>query len=446
MKFLGIFLCSVIFVGGFTENKKYNLLVIGNGAREHSIVWKLSLSDLVENIYVAPGSDAIAREEKVSTIDIQSTDIDSLVSFVNEKKIDFTIVGPEKPLELGIADVFSKEGLACLAPSASCALLETSKAFSKDFMKRHSIPHAKSETFTDYEEAVTYIAGHKMPIVIKPDGLASGKGVVIANNVEEANKACYQMLIEQKFALAGKKIVIEEYLEGEEVSFIVLTDGKTVIPMKPTQDHKARNNSDTGPNTGGMGAYSPLSIMNAQACQRILTNIVWPTITGISKEKEPYRGFLYVGLMMTKEGPKVLEYNCRLGDPEAQVILMRMQSDFAQVCKAAVEAQLDTIDISWDPRHCICVVLASEEYPKPCKEKLPIYGLSLEKDLNYKIFHSHTFIKEDQFFTDGGRVLCICSLGDDLLQAKDHVYKRIEDISWEGMHYRTDIGFKELRR
>ncbi len=417
------------------------VLIIGGGGREHALAWKIAQSPQVEKVFVAPGNAGTLYEQKTRNVVIDVNDFDGLTSFAQENNIDLTIIGPEVPLANGIVDVFKKQNLDCVGPCKKAAQLEASKDFAKAFMVRHNIPTAKYKTFTNAEDAKDYARLQKIPLVIKADGLAAGKGVVIAQTLKEAEQAIEQMLVQKKFGHASQKIVIEEFLEGNELSFIVLTDGKTIVPLVSSQDHKRLLDGNKGPNTGGMGAISPAPIMTRQLHDRIMQEIIEPTIAGMAQEGCEYTGFLYAGLMITKEGdPKVLEFNCRLGDPETQVIMMRLQSDLYDLCDAVYKKQLQNIKPQWSLQPAVGVVLASGGYPQQYKKGYLIDGLTLKSPDDCRIFHAGTVSKDDTILTNGGRVMCVCAGGDNLDCARELVYKRINKINWPDMFCRADIG------
>lgn len=413
-----------------------NILIIGSGGREHALAWKIAQSPAVKTIWVAPGNAGTANEEKTQNISIESTDLSALLKFALEKAIDLTIVGPEAPLALGIVDIFRENHLPCFGPTKAAAQLETSKAFSKNFMMRHHIPTALYATFTELEAARRYIHTQNFPIVIKEDGLAAGKGVVIAHSKAEATEAL-QVMFSRK-----NHVVIEEFLEGEEASFIVITDGQSILPLATSQDHKALKDGDLGPNTGGMGAYSPAPVVTQALHQTIMDTIIRPTIDGMAQEGVPYQGFLFAGLMIHKSGNvNVLEYNCRLGDPETEVILPRLQSDLVPLCQAVLENRLQDCCIEWDSRTALGVVLAMEGYPNTYPQGLPISGLDHVLP-NQKIFHAGTRVQLNQTVTAGGRVLCITGMGDSIQEAQKSAYDAVNRVSWEGKYYRKDIGYR----
>ncbi|CAN5347459.1 phosphoribosylamine--glycine ligase [soil metagenome] len=424
-----------------------NILIIGNGGREHAMAWKVAQSAEVTKVYVAPGNTGTALEPKVENITIAALDIAALIQFAKDNAIALTIVGPEAPLAAGIVDQFSTAGLACFGPSQKAAQLESSKAFSKAFMQRHNIPTARFASFTDFTAAKDYLQNHPLPVVIKADGLAAGKGVVIAHNYAEALQALTEMLLQQTYAQAGQCVVIEEFIEGEEVSFIVMVDGEHAAALATSQDHKTRDEGDQGPNTGGMGAYSPAALVTADLHQHIMETVISPTVRGMAAEGMPYTGFLYAGLMITARGEaKVLEFNFRLGDPEAQVLLVLLKSDLAKLLQLALQHNLHHADILWDPRPALGVVLAAEGYPETYRQGDRIEGLNQTDTLaDTKIFHAGTAKQNETIATAGGRVLCACALGDTLSAAQQHAYMAVNKIHWQGMFYRRDIGHRALQ-
>lgn len=422
------------------------VLIIGNGGREHALAWKAAQSPNISTIFVAPGNAGTALENKVVNIPIEATNINGLLEFAQKEKIDLTIVGPEAPLALGIVDLFIKNNLRIFGPTKQSAQLESSKAFAKDFLARHRIPTAEYETFTDTTAAINYVKQKQIPIVIKADGLAAGKGVIIAQTLVEAENAITDMLSGNTFGDAGSRVVIEEFLIGEEASFIVMADGKDVLPLATSQDHKARDNGDLGPNTGGMGAYSPAPVVTPDIHARILAEVIYPTIEGMAKEGSPYTGFLYAGVMIAKDGTiKVLEFNCRMGDPETQPIMMRLTSDLVALCQAAIDGCLDKAQAHWDSRAALGVVLASGGYPDAYPKGEVIHGLN-HKMADCKIFHAGTRLEGNNVVTNGGRVLCVVGLGETVTLAQQHAYTLARTLSWEHMHYRTDIGYRAIAR
>ena len=423
------------------------VLVVGNGGREHALAWKLAQSRKVKKVYVAPGNAGTHNEPSVENINISSDDYDRLMNFALDKQIDLTIIGPEVPLVEGIVDRFSSNGIKCFGPSKKAAQLEGSKSFTKNFLRRHKIPTAEYECFSDIESAVSYVSGKEFPLVIKADGLAAGKGVIIANSFDEAEITIKDMLADDVFGKAGHKIVIEEFLEGEEASFIVVTDGKTILPMATSQDHKCIWDGDKGPNTGGMGAYSPAPVVTSIVHEKIMNEIIKPTVEGMAKDGMTYSGFLYAGLMINKMGqPKVIEYNCRFGDPETQPIMMRLESDLFDLCQATIDKNLLNYEVRWCDEVALGVVLASSGYPGKYAKGEIIKGLNDIEDSNCKVFHAGTKIVNENIVTNGGRVLCVTALGNSTRIARENTYKAIEKISWEGMQYRKDIGYRAIKR
>ena len=419
------------------------LLVIGSGGREHALAWQCAQFETTQAVYVAPGNAGTALEEKIENIDIDAQDVNGLINFAKKHNIDLTIVGPEAPLVIGVVDAFKSEGLAIFGPTKAASQLEGSKAFCKDFLDRHQIPTAFYDVFTEVGPAVQYVKDKGTPIVIKADGLAAGKGVIIANTEKEAEDAINDMLEGNRFGDAGSRVVVEEFLAGEEASFIVMVDGKNILPMATSQDHKARDNGDKGPNTGGMGAYSPAPIVSDAIYQDVMDTVIKPTVEGMAKEGNPYTGFLYAGLMIDKNGKsKVLEYNCRFGDPETQPIMMRLKSNLAELCLLATDGKLDQASAEWDTRACLGVVLAANGYPNayPSGE---VIVLPKDSD-SAKVFHAGTKMDKDNIVSDGGRVLCATALGNDIAQAQKNAYQLVDSIDWPNAYFRTDIGFKAL--
>lgn len=422
------------------------VLVIGSGGREHALAWKAAQSSRVDTVFVAPGNAGTAREPKIENVAISAEDINALLDFAQDKDIALTIVGPEVPLVLGIVDSFHAAGLPCFGPSKAAAELEGSKAFSKDFLARHNIPTADYQTFTEIDPALAYIRDKGAPIVIKADGLAAGKGVIVAHTTDEAIAAVNDMLAANAFGEAGHRVVVEEFLSGEEASFICMVDGEHILPMATSQDHKAAHDGDTGPNTGGMGAYSPAPVVSDDMFQRIMHEVIEPTVKGMAADGCPYTGFLYAGIMIGSDGtPKVLEYNVRFGDPETQPIMMRLQSDLITLCEAALDKRLDTVTADWDPRPCLGVVLAAGGYPGSYAKGDVIHGLP-EDTADTKVFHAGTAEKEGQVVTSGGRVLCACALGDTVSDAQQRAYAVVKKIDWSGVYYRSDIGYRAVAR
>ncbi|MBL3589500.1 MAG: phosphoribosylamine--glycine ligase [gamma proteobacterium endosymbiont of Lamellibrachia anaximandri] len=424
-----------------------NILIIGSGGREHALAWKAAQSPLAERIFVAPGNAGTALEPKLENIPLGVTAIDELVAFAQENDIGLTIVGPEVPLVIGVVDAFTDAGLNCFGPTRGAAQLEGSKTFTKDFLARHNIPTGEYQTFTEVEPALAYVAEKGAPIVVKADGLAAGKGVIVAMTEAEAKAAVSDMLAGNAFGEAGHRVVIEEFLEGEEASFIVMADGEHVLPMATSQDHKRVGDGDTGLNTGGMGAYSPAPVVDERIYQRIMDEVILPTVHGMATEGLPYTGFLYAGLMIAADGtPKVIEYNCRFGDPETQPIMMRMQSDLVAHCLAAIEGRLDTETTAWDPRVSLGVVLAAGGYPGSYTGGDAISGLPETETEGEKVFHAGTAEKAGQVVTAGGRVLCATALGDTVAQAQRKAYELARRIHWDRLYYRTDIGYRAVAR
>jgi len=423
------------------------VLIVGGGGREHALAWKAAQSEQVEQVYVAPGNAGTSREHKLSNISIGVEDIQGLKDFAVSEKIDLTIVGPENPLVDGIVDEFKQAGLPCFGPSKAAAILEGSKSFGKDFLQRHNIPTAEYQVFTDVDAAKVYAKEKGAPIVIKADGLVAGKGVVIALSEDEAIVAIEEILAGNKFGEAGQRLVIEEFLQGEEASFIVMSDGENILPLASSQDHKARDEGDQGPNTGGMGAYSPAPVVTHEIHDRIMHEVIEPTIRGMADEGREYVGFLYAGVMITADGtPKVLEFNCRFGDPETQPIMMRLKSDLVDLCKAALDGQLNKVSAKWDERAALGVVLASGGYPASVRKGDVITGLDHEFPVGTKIFHAGTLQQDNDVLIAGGRVLCVTSLGKTVSQAQQSAYEAVAKISWNGMFYRKDIGYRAIDR
>ncbi|WP_020485061.1 phosphoribosylamine--glycine ligase [Methylomonas sp. MK1] len=423
-----------------------NILIVGSGGREHALAWKVRQSAQADNVYVAPGNAGTALEQGINNVDIQADDIEGLLSFAQARDIELTIIGPEVPLVKGIVDRFSAAGLKCFGPTAQAAQLEGSKSFCKDFMIRHSIPTAAYKSFTEVEPAIAYIRENGAPIVVKADGLAAGKGVVVAQSEQQAIDAVQDMLSGNTFGTAGHRVVIEEFLDGEEASFIVIADGLHALAMATSQDHKARDNGDQGPNTGGMGAYSPAPVVTPEIHQRVMDEVILPTLQGMREDGNEYTGFLYAGLMIGKNGSiKVLEYNCRFGDPETQPIMMRLKSDLVELCLAAIDKNLDHTTTEWDERPSLGVVLAAGGYPDDYAKGNPINGLPSDISSDCKVFHAGTKQVGDQVVTAGGRVLCACALGDSITQAQEKAYELCRQIDWQDVYFRTDIGFKAIR-
>ena len=421
------------------------LLIIGSGGREHALAWQCAQFDNIEQVFVAPGNAGTELETKLTNVAIGSEDVQALAEFAKAEQIDLTIVGPEAPLVVGVVDHFQTQGLAIFGPTQAASQLEGSKAFCKDFLARNDIPTAFYEVFTDVEPAINYVKDKGVPIVIKADGLAAGKGVIIANTQQEAEDAINDMLEGNRFGEAGSRVVVEEFLVGEEASFIVMVDGQNILPMATSQDHKARDNGDKGPNTGGMGAYSPAPIVTDEIFQNVIDTVIRPTVDGMAAEGNPYTGFLYAGLMIDDQSrSKVLEYNCRFGDPETQPIMMRLKSNLAELCLLATQGKLDEATAQWDERAALGVVLAADGYPGSYASG-EVIGLPAD-DSDAKVFHAGTKMGEDnQVLSNGGRVLCATALGTDIQNAQDKAYQLLDQINWPGAYYRTDIGFKALR-
>ncbi|MGB0712560.1 MAG: phosphoribosylamine--glycine ligase [Gammaproteobacteria bacterium] len=423
------------------------ILVIGGGGREHALAWKAAQSARVETVYVAPGNAGTARESKLENVAIAAEDLDALLAFARDNAIDLTIVGPEAPLVAGVVDRFKEAGLRCFGPSAGAAQLEGSKAFTKDFLARHHIPTAAYGNFTDIDEAKAYIREVGAPIVVKADGLAAGKGVILAQSVEEAEAAVDDMLAGNAFGEAGHRVVVEEFLSGEEASFICIVDGKTALPMASSQDHKAMGEGDTGPNTGGMGAYSPAPVMTADIHERAMREVIEPTVRGMAAEGNDFTGFLYAGLMIDSDGiPKVLEYNVRFGDPETQPIMMRLKSDLIDLLEAALDGRLDDIETHWTPNPTLGVVMAAGGYPGSYKKGDVIKGLDAAEEQGCKVFHAGTAEHDGEVVTSGGRVLCVVAEGESVSEAQGKAYAGVDRISWEGAYVRRDIGYRAVAR
>jgi len=422
------------------------ILVIGSGGREHALAWKAAQSPLADKVYVAPGNAGTALEPGIENVEIKAEDIPALVQFAREQQIGLTIVGPEAPLVAGVVDAFQAAGLRCFGPTAAASQLEGSKAFTKDFLARQGIPTAGYQTFSAVEPALRYLGEHGAPIVIKADGLAAGKGVIVAMDLATAEAAVRDMLAGNAFGEAGHRVVIEEYLDGEEASFIVMAAGEQVLTMATSQDHKRIGDGDTGPNTGGMGAYSPAPVVTPEVHDRIMREVIEPTLRGMAAEGNSYTGFLYAGLMIDRAGrPKVIEFNCRFGDPETQPILMRLQSDLVAHCIAALEGRLDRERAEWDQRAALGVVLAAGGYPGPYDKGAVISGLG-NHDPAAKVFHAGTSMRDGTVVTAGGRVLCVTALGTTVGEAQQAAYRLARQISWDGVYYRRDIGYRAIAR
>jgi phosphoribosylamine--glycine ligase len=424
-----------------------NVLIIGSGGREHALAWKVAQSKKVATVYVAPGNAGTAGEPGVENIALDIMDFAGLADFAASNDVGLTIIGPEAPLVEGVVDFFTQRGLRCFGPDKGAAQLEGSKAFTKDFLARHQIPTAAYGNFTELEPALAYLREQGAPIVVKADGLAAGKGVIVAETLEQAESAVTDMLSGNAFGDAGCRVVIEEFLEGEEASFIVMVDGEHVLPMATSQDHKRIGEGDTGPNTGGMGAYSPAPVVTPEVDQRIMEQVILPTVRGMAAEGNAYTGFLYAGLMIDAQGqPRVIEYNCRFGDPETQPIMVRLQSDLVDLCDSALDKTLDQATADWDTRCAIGVVLAAGGYPGSYDKGIPVQGLDTEQAANIKIFHAGTSLNGDQVVTSGGRVLCITALGDDIATARRDCYRAADKITWDGVTLRRDIGWRAIAR
>lgn len=424
-----------------------NILVIGSGGREHALAWKAAQSADVEKVFVAPGNAGTELEDKLENIAIGVGDFKELADFAEQNNVGLTIVGPEAPLVDGVVDYFAERDLRCFGPSQGAAQLEGSKAFTKDFLARHDIPTAEYQNFTEVEPALAYLREKGAPIVVKADGLAAGKGVIVAETLEQAEDAVKDMLSGNAFGDAGCRVVIEEFLDGEEASFIVIVDGKNILPMATSQDHKRVGDGDTGPNTGGMGAYSPAPVVTSEIHDRIMEQVIVPTVEGMAKEGNDYTGFLYAGLMINADGqPKVIEYNCRFGDPETQPIMIRLQSDLVELCNAALDKKLDQTSADWDSRAAMGVVLAAGGYPASYNKGDEIHGLENNGSDIAKVFHAGTAMKDGKVVTAGGRVLCATALGNSVSEAQAEAYKLVKTISWEGSFYRNDIGYRAIAR
>ncbi len=425
-----------------------NVLILGNGGREHALAWKLVQSAGVNKVFVAPGNAGSATEAGVENVAIDALDFPALAAFAKNNDVGLTVVGPEAPLVAGVVDYFSAQGLRAFGPRKAAAQLEGSKAFTKDFLARHNIPTAAYQNFTDADAAIAYVRQQGIPIVIKADGLAAGKGVIIPQTQEEAESTIRDMLSGNKFGDAGSRVVIEQFLLGEEASFIVMVDGEHVLPFATSQDHKARDDGDKGPNTGGMGAYSPAPVVTPEIHERVMQQVIMPTVRGMAAEGNPYTGFLYAGLMIDDHGnPFVIEFNCRFGDPEAQPVMMRLQSDLADLCQAAIDGRLDQKHAEWDSRAAIGVVLAAGGYPDAYDKGALISGLDKASQSGHgKVFHAGTTLSDGKVVTNGGRVLCAVALGDTVTHAQKAAYRLAENIHWDRIYYRKDIGHRAIAR
>jgi len=424
-----------------------NVLITGSGGREHALAWKAAQSPLVTNVYVAPGNAGTATDAGIENVDIDVMDFNAQIEFAKNNNVGLTIIGPEAPLVEGVVDSFAAAGLKCFGPTQGAAQLEGSKAFTKDFLARHNIPSGSYQNFTEVEPALAYIRDQGAPIVVKADGLAAGKGVIVALTVTEAEDAVRDMLSGNAFGDAGCRVVIEEFLDGEEASFIVMVDGKNILPMATSQDHKRVGNGDSGPNTGGMGAYSPAPVVTDEVYQRIMREVIEPTVTGMAAEGNDYTGFLYAGLMISNDGaPKVIEYNCRFGDPETQPIMLRLESDLVAHCLAALEGKLDTEVTRWDERPSVGVVMAAGGYPGSYNKGDIIEGLEPGSTENNKVFHAGTKLLDGAIVSNGGRVLCVTALGETVADAQKSAYQRLADIHWKDAFYRSDIAYRAIAR
>jgi len=423
------------------------VLIVGGGGREHALAWKCAQSPAVSEVLVAPGNAGTALEPGVRNVSVGAEDIDALLQLATVEKVGLTIIGPEVPLVAGIVDQFQENGLRCFGPSAAASQLEGSKAFTKDFLKRHQIPTADYRNFDQLEPALDYIRERGAPIVIKADGLAAGKGVIVAQTLPEAEAAATDMLGTGTFGAAGNRIVVEEFLAGEEASFIVITDGRNILPLATSQDHKARDDGDIGPNTGGMGAYSPAPVVTSEIEKRILEHVIHPTLAGLREDGINYVGFLYAGLMITPEGiAKVIEFNCRMGDPETQPIMARLNSDLVALCEATLDGRLGETQAEWDPRAALGVVMAAAGYPSGYEKGKLIKGLPALANGKAKVFHAGTAMDGEDVVTSGGRVLCVVGLGDSVADAQAVAYAQTRKISWNNVYYRNDIGHRAISR
>lgn len=424
-----------------------NILIIGGGGREHALAWKAAQSKKVDTVFLAPGNAGTALDDKLKNVDIGVSDFAQLVEFAKAEQVELTIVGPEVPLVEGVVDYFADHGLVCFGPSKGAAQLEGSKSFTKDFLARHNIPTADYQKFTEVEPALAYLRDKGAPIVVKADGLAAGKGVIVAETLEVAEEAVRDMLSGNAFGDAGCRVVIEEFLTGEEASFIVMVDGENILPMATSQDHKRAGDGDTGLNTGGMGAYSPAPVVTQDVYLRIMDEVIKPTVEGMAAEGNRYTGFLYAGLMINEQGaPKVIEYNCRFGDPETQPIMLRLESDLVELCLAATRGELDQVTAQWDSRASVGVVLAAGGYPGSYNKGDVISGLPQTESPGEKIFHAGTADKDGQVVTNGGRVLCATALGDTVSEAQERAYKLAHQVSWKDVYLRRDIAYRAIAR
>ncbi len=423
------------------------VLLVGSGGREHALAWKVAQSPRVTEVFVAPGNAGTALEPRIENIAIAADDIEALLVFAQKESVQLTVVGPEVPLVAGIVDRFGEAGLRCFGPSKLAAQLEGSKAFAKDFLARHNIPTAAYGNFTEIDAAIAYVKSVSAPVVVKADGLAAGKGVIIAQTEQEAIDAVKDMLAGNAFGDAGHRVVIEEFLEGEEASFIVIADGETSLPMASSQDHKARDNGDLGPNTGGMGAYSPAPVVTPEVHDLIMQQVIYPTVLGMAEEGSPFAGFLYAGVMVSPQGDiKVLEFNVRFGDPETQPIMMRLKSDLVELLECALDGNLAQATIEWDSRAALGVVLAAGGYPGSYEKGHVINGLPTDSCEDVKVFHAGTATENSDVVTAGGRVLCVVGLGDSVSVAQQKAYELTDKINWENVYYRNDIGYRAVQR
>ena len=423
------------------------ILVVGSGGREHALAWKFAQSPRVSEILVAPGNAGTARESKTRNVAVAADDLGGLLRLAQSELVDLTVVGPEQPLVDGVVDRFEAAGARCFGPRAVAARVEGSKAFAKAFLARHNIPTAAYETFDELRPALAHVRSRPLPVVIKADGLAAGKGVIIAGTLEEAERTLRSMLERRAFGEAGSKVVVEDYLRGEEASFIAIVDDTRIVPLAGSQDHKARDEGDRGPNTGGMGAYSPAPVLTPALHRRVMDEIMLPTVAGMSAEGMAYRGFLYAGLMIDPgRGPKVLEFNCRFGDPETQPVLARMRSDLAELCLGAFDGSLDSAQVEWDPRAALGVVMASGGYPGAYDTGAEIHGLDADFGEDTVVFHAGTRARNGAVVTSGGRVLCVVALDDTVSRAAHRAYEAVDRIGWDGVYFRRDIGYRAIRR
>ena len=421
-----------------------NILIIGSGGREHALAWKSAQDELVSNVFVCPGNAGTALENKVTNISLDSNNFESIETFCVKEKVELVIIGPEQPLVMGMADFLQSKGIKTFGPSQAAAQLEGSKTFSKDFFIKYGIPTAQYASFNNYDSATSYLDKINYPTVVKADGLAAGKGVIICNDKEEALKALESIFMDQAFGDAGNKVVIEEFLEGEEASFIAVVSKDKIIPLATSQDHKAVGEGDVGLNTGGMGAYSPAPIVDERLHKKIITEVMEPTMKGLISEGSPYLGFLYAGLMIKDGELKVLEFNCRFGDPETQPILIRLKSSLVELCLAAINEDMDSYDIAWTNKHACGVVIASEGYPESYESNKQV-TLPVKSEQDMKLFHAGTKLIDDNVVTSGGRVFCATALGDDLKSAQSKAYNLVDSVTFDGAFHRRDIGFKGIK-